>query len=431
MVDWKSLSLKSCARNPPGGVGVRERPRRQVSVAALLTVTAALLAVAAPTPAHADSHPVVTVAAGTVPNTFSATDDDPHDTTWHYAWITGSDPCGPSTTFPSAQTYTEGNDVSYGTSNLGQRLCLRAVDSSSNTGYGTSDIVDHLAPPRVPFRISEIMATPGDESVTLTWEAPYDGGSPITQYIVQSNPSGGLCITSVPGCTMTGLANGTAYDFEVSTFNAIGYEGSYFPLQVTPTAASRAAPGAPTAVQATAGDRSASVTWNAPTDTGSSRITSYTATATPGGRTCTTTTGTACTVTGLSNGTSYTFTVTATNSAGTSPVSARSAPTTPEQPATDPPATDPPATDPPATDPPATNPPATNPPTTAPGGGGGGGSGSSDGDEEPAPDDGERAALMFEDVGGGGRRLLRGCGVVDARQLDHHGLRARSVLPRQ
>ena len=331
--------------------------------------------------------PVVAVAAGTALNTLSATDDDSGVTVWHYAWIVGA-VCGSSTVFPSEQAYTEGADVSYGTGNVGQRLCFRSVDPSSNAGYRASDVVEAVTPATFPTRLSEIMARPGDESVTLTWEAPYDGGSPITQYVVLSNPPDGICITSVPGCTVTGLANGTAYDFEVTTFNAIGSAASFFPLQVTPTAASRAAPGAPTAVQATAGDRSASVTWNAPTDTGSSRITSYTATATPGGRACDTS-GTACTVTGLSNGTSYTFTVTAANSVGTSLASAPSAATTPEQPATDPPATD--------------------LPTTAPGGGGGGGgssgggggggSGSSGDGEEPAPDDGERAALMFEDVG--------------------------------
>ena len=245
-----------------------------------------------------EAPPVVAVAAGTALNTLSATDDDSGVTVWHYAWIVGA-VCGSSTVFPSEQAYTEGADVSYGTGNVGQRLCFRSVDPSSNAGYRASDIVEAVTPATFPSRLSEIMARPGDESVTLTWEAPYDGGSPITQYVVLSNPPDGICITSVPGCTVTGLANGTAYNFEVTTFNAIGSAASFFPLQVTPTA--------------------------------------------------------------------------------------------------EPAATDPPAVDPPAVDPPAVDPPATDPPATAPVGGGG--NGSSGGGEEPALDDGERAALMFEDVG--------------------------------
>lgn len=91
-------------------------------------------------------------------------------------------------------------------------------------------------------------------------------------------------------------------------------------------------PGAPTGVSGVAGvagDGTVTVSWTAPADDGGAPITGYTVTASPGGKTCTTTGGTSCTVKNLTNGTAYTFRVTATNRAGTSAKSAKSASVTP------------------------------------------------------------------------------------------------------
>lgn len=87
-------------------------------------------------------------------------------------------------------------------------------------------------------------------------------------------------------------------------------------------------PGAPTAVQASAGSSQAILSWAAPANTGGIPITGYTVTASPGGATATTSTASA-TVTGLSNGTAYTFTVRATNAVGNSVASTASNAVTP------------------------------------------------------------------------------------------------------
>jgi hypothetical protein len=94
------------------------------------------------------------------------------------------------------------------------------------------------------------------------------------------------------------------------------------------------APSAPSGVTATAGDRVATVTWNAPAN-GGSPVTGYTVTPYVGttAQATTTVTGnppaTTATVSGLTNGTAYTFTVTATNAVGSGPASAASNAVTP------------------------------------------------------------------------------------------------------
>lgn len=93
-------------------------------------------------------------------------------------------------------------------------------------------------------------------------------------------------------------------------------------------------PGAPTAVNATAGDSQATVTWTAPSN-GGSPLTAYTVTPYIGttAQPATTVTGTppatTVTIVGLTNATAYTFTASATNSVGTGPASTTSNSVTP------------------------------------------------------------------------------------------------------
>jgi hypothetical protein len=159
-----------------------------------------------------------------------------------------------------------------------------------------------------------------------------DGGSAITGYLATATPGGATQSGTASPIAFAGLTNGTAYTFTVHAINAKGNSAeSAASNSATPTPA-KTAPGAPTAVSATAGNAQASVTFTAPASDGGDPITSYsvqpfvgaTATGSP-------VTGASApiTVTGLTNGTAYTFKVTATNGIGTSPASAASAAVTP------------------------------------------------------------------------------------------------------
>ncbi|WP_433359050.1 fibronectin type III domain-containing protein [Streptosporangium sp. CA-115845] len=88
-------------------------------------------------------------------------------------------------------------------------------------------------------------------------------------------------------------------------------------------------PGAPTAVTGVPRHQAVKVSWQPPAADGGTPITSYTVTASPGGKTASAGAGTSAIVYGLVNGTAYTFTVTAANAVGPGPASAASAQTTP------------------------------------------------------------------------------------------------------
>jgi hypothetical protein len=174
-----------------------------------------------------------------------------------------------------------------------------------------------------------LTASPGNGQETLTWTKVSS-----TSYVVTATAAGQTtrtCSVASSGgsgtasCTVTSLTNGVSYLFSLVATRS-GYTASS-PATITAT------PGVPTApvVSAVAGDGTATVSWTAPTDNGSS-VTGYTITygttasltTVPTGGTCTSVDGstTSCTVTGLTNGTLYLFRVIATNARGNSPAGA-------------------------------------------------------------------------------------------------------------
>jgi len=77
----------------------------------------------------------------------------------------------------------------------------------------------------VPDKPTNVAATAGDSSATVTFTAPANGGSAITSYTVTVY-SGSTVVGTVSGASttinVTGLVNGTTYTFTVKATNAIG-----------------------------------------------------------------------------------------------------------------------------------------------------------------------------------------------------------------
>jgi len=197
---------------------------------------------------------------------------------------------------------------------------LVGVASSSGGGPGTPGFVTNLVP--------TLVFNDPDYVVELVWNAPVsNGGSPLTDYIVQySDDDGANWTTFADGtstaasATVTGLTGNETYVFRVAAVNAIG-TGPYTPKSSS-IEISGAVPGAPTGVSGTRGNAQVSLTWTAPGDTGGLALTDYVIqySSNSGGSWTTfsdgTSTNTYATVTGLTNGTSYIFRVAAVNNIG-------------------------------------------------------------------------------------------------------------------
>ena len=161
---------------------------------------------------------------------------------------------------------------------------LRAVNAKGASAAAAAT----ATPVSAPGAPTGFSATAGDRSAELSWSAPgSDGGGAITRYQYRYSVDAGLSWnpdwSDIPdgddtdtdaanetSHTLTGLTNGTTYTIELRAVNSIG-EGDQTQTTATPVSA----PGAPTGFSATAGDRSAELSWSAPGSDGGGAITRY------------------------------------------------------------------------------------------------------------------------------------------------------------
>src|SRR3989454_10711296 len=79
----------------------------------------------------------------------------------------------------------------------------------------------------MPSAPQNLQATAGTGNVTLTWQAPSNGGSPITNYKIYRSSSSGTeglytTIRNVTSYTNTGLPNGKTYFLERKYIYGVG-----------------------------------------------------------------------------------------------------------------------------------------------------------------------------------------------------------------
>ncbi len=243
------------------------------------------------------------------------------------AGIEKIDPPALSTTFgglTNGQTYTF-------------RVLATNADGKNSVESSPSAAVAPFGPPGPPGAPENVIASGGNGSAIVTWDAPAnDGGTPVTGYRVTPSGPGSVPAptdTTARAVSITGLTNGLSYTFAVTATNATGLPG---PAATSAAVTPGTVPGPPTAVTATPGDHTVTLTWSPPADSGGSPIIFYTVTARLDGVVVAAVKVaapvTTATVTGLTNGVPHAFSVTATNSADAGPPSTPSTVATPAAP---------------------------------------------------------------------------------------------------
>lgn len=121
------------------------------------------------------------------------------------------------------------------------RLIGTRVDIGAVEGTGSNPTPTPTPTPTPVFPASaprDVVATGGDASATVEWQAPTSTGSfPVSTYQVTSTPGSHSCLTTALSCTVSGLGNGTTYTFRVKALNGVGWSQESEPSNaVTPSA---------------------------------------------------------------------------------------------------------------------------------------------------------------------------------------------------
>ena len=228
----------------------------------------------------------------------------------------------PWVTVPHTPSATTTATITGLTNGITYNFQVAAVTAIGTGSFVTSSPTNIIWTPSAPLNLQ---AVAGNQSASLSWSDPADGGGDaLTDFVIQYQAQGaGSWATFAHGTspihsvTITGLTNGTTYLFRVAAVSGAGTG----PYGNTATALVAVVPAAPSSLHlSSVAGNILSLSWAAPTDTGGSSVTSYKVYYRQYGSSqwllAGTATTTAYSFTGLTSGTDYDFEVTAQNAIG-------------------------------------------------------------------------------------------------------------------
>ena len=241
-------------------------------------------------------------------------------------WETGSDVF---TTFPnlSTNTFAIATGLKNGVSYSFKVIAINSVGQSLDSNIASAKPLLSSPSTNVPSKINDLLATRGDQKVTLTWTNPDNNGSPITSYKItywQIGVGDFMKKTldgKVTSAQITGLTNDASYAFKINAINAIGPGPDSNVDSATPSKSVVATiPNQVRGVVVIPSSGQVFLSWIEPSDNGSP-ITSYRINVIEKGSSSVTTYPnvgdiTKATILGLQNNKLYDFTISAVNAIG-------------------------------------------------------------------------------------------------------------------
>lgn len=123
---------------------------------------------------------------------------------------------------------------------------FRVTAVNANGLSPVSSTYNYTHAPIAPFQVNSALTTvtQGSDRVYLTWQAPIDGGSAITDYVVKYKLSTDGSYTTFSDGTstatnalVTGLTPGSTYDFKIAAVNSVGTGSDSASFSATPSSA--------------------------------------------------------------------------------------------------------------------------------------------------------------------------------------------------
>jgi fibronectin type 3 domain-containing protein len=147
---------------------------------------------------------------------------------------------------------------------------VAASNSIGTSEYSPSTLV---APQGLPTQPRGLMADPGDSYINLNWTMPsYPGPGEVIYHLYRNGTL--FWSGSSLAYNDTSVVNGISYIYKVTAQNSLGWGVNSSSVSATPVQ-TPVPPGVPTGLQATASDGEITLTWQAPSQIGTSPITAY------------------------------------------------------------------------------------------------------------------------------------------------------------